>query len=169
MKSTLYLIPAIILLMSSCAFYSGNISSGGNPDCPVMEIATAQAEAIYIIGIGGNDRKSLIAEAKNKLYSKYANRKDIKITNFSADFRTNFFIIYAKTRVTVSADVFNCGIKTDYFMEKNQRVEIDNTNSINNLNDNTNSINNLNDTTTLVDGYIPGDSVLFLATEPYGV
>jgi hypothetical protein len=97
------------IILSSCAFHSGNISSGPVIDCPMKDIVTGEASTVRLFGlIGGFDRNGLILEAKRDLYSKYKIGKNFRLTNFSVDFKTSFVLFYSVTKATVSADLHDC-------------------------------------------------------------
>lgn len=97
-----------MLLLSACSFHTGNISSGAHIDCPMIYIATGTASTTKILGIGGSSKDALIVEAKNNLYRKFPYKKGIKLSNFSVDYKNSYFLFVATTKVTVSADVYDC-------------------------------------------------------------
>lgn len=100
---------SLAILLSACSFHTGNISSGSPMDCPIMYIASGTASTTRFLEIGGN-KNALIIEAKNDLYRKFPYIKGIKLSNFSVDYKNTFFLFFHTTRVTVSADVYNCNI-----------------------------------------------------------
>ena len=118
MKFRLFLTLLVSQLLFSCAFHSGNISTGNPPDCPLTSIATGTAYTFHILGIGGLDKAGLVLEAKKDLYRSVKYTKNRKLSNFAADFQTTFYLIFIKTKVTVSADVFDCD--TDFETQKNE-------------------------------------------------
>jgi hypothetical protein len=111
--ASLFFASLLFCFLSACAFHGGNISTGYTPDCPVVKIATGKSSTFKLLGIGGNDKQALILEAKQDLYRNQPVTQKIKISNFSADFKTTFFLIFIKTQCTVSADVFDCNQKLD--------------------------------------------------------
>lgn len=94
---------------SSCAFHSGNISSGSPVDCPMKGIVSGEASTYKLFGLGGLNKNALILEAKKDLYETHFYSKKVKLTNFSVDFKTTFLLIYSSTVATVSADLYECG------------------------------------------------------------
>lgn len=112
MKNLIYFIQ-VIFLFSSCAFHKGNISSGSTVDCPLMYVATGTASTTKFLGIGGNGRDALILEAKQNLYKKFPYKKGILLSNFSVDFKNSYVLFIHTTKVTVSADVYDCNLKTN--------------------------------------------------------
>jgi hypothetical protein len=95
-------------LLTSCAIHTGNISTGPVIDCPYRHTVTGTARVIQPLGLGGVDRDALIKEAKQDLYSKHPYNKDIKLSNFAADYKYSNFLLISATKVTVSADLFDC-------------------------------------------------------------
>lgn len=105
-----FLIASLFLgMLSSCAFHSGNVSSGSIVDCPMKTIVTGKASTKKILGLGGLTKTALIVEAKQDLYKKITAKKDLKLTNFTVDFKTTYVLLYSSTIATVSADLFDCG------------------------------------------------------------
>lgn len=100
----------LALLFNSCSYHTGNISTGSSIDCPLMYIASGTASTTRFFEIGGNNKDALIIEAKNDLYRKFPYTKGIKLSNFSVDYKSTFFFPFHSTKVTVSADVYNCNI-----------------------------------------------------------
>lgn len=96
-------------MLSSCAFHSGNVSSGSLVDCPMKTIVTGNASTRKFLGLGGLNKTALIVEAKQDLYRKITTKKDLKLTNFTVDFKTTYILFYSSTIATVSADLFDCG------------------------------------------------------------
>ena len=133
---------SITFLFSACSFHTGNISSGAHVDCPMIYIATGTASTTKILGIGGSSKDALIVEAKNDLYRKFPYKKGIKLSNFSVDYKNSYFLFVATTKVTVSADVYDCGS-----IHENDTI--------------TNQIPNIN-------GFGVGDSILYLYTSSDG-
>lgn len=107
----------ISAILSSCAFHTGNISSGAVIDCPMKTIVTGQASTIKFFGLGGLNKNALILEAKKDLYKTHLSNKNIKLTNFSVDFKTSFILFYTSTIATVSADLYDCGAPTETYFE----------------------------------------------------
>ncbi len=100
----------LALLFNSCSYHTGNISTGSHIDCPLMYIASGAASTTRFLEIGGNHKEALIIQAKNDLYRKFPYTKGVKLSNFSVDYKSTFFFPFHSTKVTVSADVYNCNI-----------------------------------------------------------
>lgn len=112
-------------ILSSCAFHSGNVSSGSVIDCPLRYTAKGIAKTNKLFGIGGLERDALIVEAKQDLYTKFPYSKEIKLSNFAVDFKTSFIFFYSSTKVTVSADVFDCSATSgNNSIEKNSSATL---------------------------------------------
>lgn len=77
-------------------------------DFRIVATIEGEAQANYILGIGGNLRDGLVNEAKRKMYSGYTLMPNQNLTNITVDTKvTSFFIpiFYQNKRVIVSADV----------------------------------------------------------------
>lgn len=125
-------------LATSCAYHVGNVSTGSHIDCPMRYIATGSSKSYKVLGIGGINKEALIMEAKQDLYQKFPYQKDVKLSNFSVDFQYLFVLVYFRTKVTVSADVFDCS--TDKLGTKDFRPE---------------------DRNMAIGGFVKGDSLLY--------
>lgn len=109
LKSLSFLLLAT--LATSCAYHVGNVSTGSHIDCPMRYIATGTAQTHKVLGIGGINKEALIVEAKQELYQKFPYQKDVKLSNFSVDYQFTFWLLYSRTKVTVSADVYDCNVE----------------------------------------------------------
>lgn len=103
-------LPIIIfsLLLTSCVFHSGNISTGAASDCPYRETVEGRAKTVKIFGIGGLQKDALIKEAKQKVYQANQAGKGVYFSNFAVDYKTTIIFFYWKTEAIVSADIFDC-------------------------------------------------------------
>lgn len=106
MNKSLFLILSISL--ASCSFHTGNVSTGMIPDCPHTNVVQGTSSTNIVFGIGGLKKDALIAEAKKDLYARIDNDKNLKLSNFSVDFKNTYYLFVRTTKVTVSADVYNC-------------------------------------------------------------
>lgn len=129
-----------LFALTSCAFHSGNISTGSYIDCPYSHVIKGKASTTKLFGLGGLSKNALIADAKSAMYLGNATYKGEKISNFVVDFKTTYILFYTKKEVTVSADVFNCD------------KQIQDNSTVSNLTEN--KVNNI------VNGLTIGDSVL---------
>ena len=96
------------LLVSSCAFHSGIMTSNPNftsPDYELTSFATGTASTEKFFGIGGLSKDALVFEAKKNLYSNFPLKKGQSYSNLTVDFKNAFYLIYCKTTVTISADI----------------------------------------------------------------
>ncbi|GAL84188.1 hypothetical protein MYP_1416 [Sporocytophaga myxococcoides] len=132
-----YLAISFIAFLSSCAFHSGNVSSGSIVDCPMKTIITGQASTSKFLGLGGLSKNALIVDAKQDLYRKISVKKNLKLTNFSVDFKTTYILFYSSTIATVSADLFDCSGTED------------------------SSPNADSDNQSMIGGLLPGDSIIY--------
>ena len=99
----------VICMLSSCAFHTGNISTGADIDCPIIYTAYGTSRSVRLLGLGGFDKDALIMDAKRDLHNKFPYKKGIKLSNYSADFKNTFVVFFVHiTKVTVSADVYDC-------------------------------------------------------------
>ncbi len=98
----------LIALLSSCAFHTGNVSTGSHIDCPLVYIGFGSAATSKLFGLGGLEKDALILLAKKDLYQKFPYKKGIKLTNLSVDYKNSFLLFYSRTLVTVSAEVYDC-------------------------------------------------------------
>jgi len=141
MKKSFLIIISLIIL-SSCAFHTGNISSGSVVDCPYKYTVTGTSYTDRVFGLGGLDKNALILEAKQDLYNHYFTNNNIKLTNFTVDFKNTYILFYSKTKVTVSADLYDCSPIT--------------------MSSDTNSTSNkINEPAPLIDGWTVGDSIIY--------
>jgi hypothetical protein len=106
MKKSLFLILSISLV--SCSFHTGNVSTGIIPDCPHTNVVQGTSSTNIVFGIGGLKKDALIAEAKKDLYARIDYDKNLKLSNFSVDFKNTYYPFVLNTKVTVSADVYSC-------------------------------------------------------------
>jgi hypothetical protein len=107
MKRYIFLFP-LSLLAVSCAFHSGNVSTGADIDCPRKYIVYGSASTFKFLGLGGLDSDGLIKDAKVNLYQSIPQTRGLKLTNFAVDFKTTFLILFITTKATVSADLYDC-------------------------------------------------------------
>ncbi|MDX2195581.1 MAG: DUF6567 family protein [Cytophagales bacterium] len=108
-NTTFAAIAVILVLCTSCAFHTGNVSTGVVPDCKLASIVTGYASTDLVFGIGGLNKTALIMYAKQNLYAKLKLNKDEKITNYAVDFKTTYFLPFLiKNEVILSAEVYDC-------------------------------------------------------------
>lgn len=67
--------------------------------------AFGTASASYFLGIGGNDRDALVAEAKEKMRKNFPLASDEVMVNYTLDFKRSFYFIYFEQKVTLRADI----------------------------------------------------------------
>jgi hypothetical protein len=117
-KSLRLLLPAFvaaILVLPGCAIHDGltnNINQVltnvelGEDNYKVVEYVTGYAEARYIVGIGGNKKRTLIESAKSEMYNKANLIGSPKaVINQTVETRYSFFPFFQKIEVTVSGHV----------------------------------------------------------------
>lgn len=102
----------LLTTLTGCvSFFDGSFQSPSfatKDNFRIVATIEGEAQATYILGIGGNLRDGLVNEAKRKMYSGYSLRPNQNLTNITVDTKvTSFFIpiIYQNKRVIVSADV----------------------------------------------------------------
>jgi hypothetical protein len=98
----------LVAIATSCATYTGNVSTGSSIDCPLAYFAQGEAFSVYYFGVGGLAKNTLIAEAKKNLYLNYPLAPGLKYSNFSVDFKNTYVLFYRQTLATVTAEVYNC-------------------------------------------------------------
>ena len=97
-----------MLLLSSCAFHHGMMTSNPNynsPDYELSSMALGTSETVKFLGIGGLEKDALVLEAKKNMYAGFPLEKGQSYANLTVDFKNSYFIIFSKTLVTISADI----------------------------------------------------------------
>ena len=95
-----------ILLLSSCAFHSGTITSNVT-DQPVVhkDIAVGVASTNILFNIGGLSKDVLISEARKNMVRARPLEGAEQYNNLEVNIKNTFYIIGHKTKVTILADV----------------------------------------------------------------
>lgn len=96
------------ILLSSCAFHSGNMTGNASLNARNFEIKTiviGTAKTSHIFGIGGLKQQALVYEAKKDLYRSYPLSEGEAFANISVDFKRSYFFIVNTTIATITADV----------------------------------------------------------------
>ncbi len=98
----------VLIFLSGCAFHSGMMTA--NPEytqnnLELKELATAEANSVRFLGIGGLSKQALVLEAKKNLYQNYPLNQGQAYANISVDIRDLYLFIYHKTTITLSADI----------------------------------------------------------------
>lgn len=96
----------VILLVTSCAFHSGTITSNVTNE-PVVhkDMAVGVSSANRILGIGGLSKDALISEARKNMVRSRPLEGAEQYNNVEVNIKNTFYIIGHKTKVTVHADV----------------------------------------------------------------
>lgn len=114
MRNTLMTTSRILLFvltvtsMSSCAFHSGMLSSNAvlmNNQFKIAGIVIGESESMKILGIGGLAKDALVYKAKQDLYEHASLKPGQGLTNMTVDFKREFYLIFFKTKVTVTAEI----------------------------------------------------------------
>ncbi len=101
-----YLFISILVLLSSCAVHTGNISSSSIGRPVIYEdIAIGVVETISFFGIGGSTKDGLALEAKRSLIISRPLKINEEYANFTLDYKRSFLASFTKTKVTMTADV----------------------------------------------------------------
>ncbi len=101
-----YFILTTLILLSSCALHTGNISSSSIGKPVIYEdIAVGVVQTTSFCGIGGSTKDGLVLEAKRSLIESRPLRINEEYANFTLDYKRSFFAPFIKTKVTMSADV----------------------------------------------------------------
>ncbi|MCH2215148.1 MAG: hypothetical protein MK086_08265 [Flavobacteriales bacterium] len=106
-KPSIYLL--IIPLLCSCAVHTGMMTGNANLNSKseIVNIASGEAKAVYILGIGGLDSKSLVKDAKDNLYINYPILKGQAYANITVDSHFAYYFLAAVHTITVTADIVN--------------------------------------------------------------
>jgi hypothetical protein len=108
MKTNFFWIGVSIIFLQSCAFHSGNVSSGYTSfDQPhkITQTVFGKAQARYFLGIGGLDHNMLVEEARKDLYRKLELPQNALLTNFTISTKHAFYFVYSKYEVYITADI----------------------------------------------------------------
>jgi hypothetical protein len=98
----------IISALTSCAFHTGVMNNSvqlNQNNFKYVRNATGVAKTTKIIGIGGNEKQALVAEAKKDLLDNYPLKDGQALENIVVDFKTSIFLFLTETKVTVTADI----------------------------------------------------------------
>jgi len=112
---TLFLLIAISFLFSSCAIHNGLTTNSNlhntevvlsRKNFKVVKSVQGEAQALYVFGIGGLSRKSLIAEARAEMLSDADMIGDSKaVINETVEIKHSFFPFVRVYKVTVSGHI----------------------------------------------------------------
>ncbi|MEM6261729.1 MAG: DUF6567 family protein [Bacteroidota bacterium] len=109
----------IAVILSGCAFHSGSFVSNipvdkdGKPTYTVVDVAKGKASAFYVFGIGGNDRSTLIEDARKNMYLANPLSPGQVFGNVSVNIKRGFYFPVSITTITVTADIFQWGPTTN--------------------------------------------------------
>jgi hypothetical protein len=109
-KNILKTIVGFVLLttFASCAFHSGMMNNSvqlNQNNFKYVRNAYGEAKTTKVLGIGGNDRDALVAEAKKDLLDNYPLKEGQALANIVVDFKTSLFLVIIENKVTVTADI----------------------------------------------------------------
>lgn len=99
---------SLLLLLSSCAFHSGMISSsqlGSKTYYQYEDISVGYAKATYFLGIGGLRKDALLNDAKRNLYLSYPLKPNQVFDNLTLDTKTTYILPFSKVEMILVADV----------------------------------------------------------------
>ncbi len=97
-----------VILMSSCAFHSGIMSSStslSSNNFKMVKLVQGEATTTKIFGFGGLAKEAIVAEAKKDLMRNNPLKDGQALANVTVDFKNSFVFFVIKTKVTVTADV----------------------------------------------------------------
>ena len=98
----------LIIGLNSCAFHSGLMTGNAslnNADFNIVDFAIGSSETIKVLGFGGLKSEALVLEAKRNLYENYPLKKGQALANVTVDFKNEFYLLWSKLKVVVSAEV----------------------------------------------------------------
>jgi hypothetical protein len=98
----------VSLLLTSCAFHYGNITSSASLSANnfrIVKLAKGEATATRVFGLGGLGKEALVAEAKADLLQNYPLKDGQVLANITVDFKNSFVFFINTTKATVTADI----------------------------------------------------------------
>ena len=107
----IFKLAAIFLLFQSCvAVHSGSMSNSASLSSAnftyVKLGANGESSATYIFGIGGFNRQTLVADAKNNMLREFILKDNQSLSNITVNFKTsNYCGVYQKVVCYVTADI----------------------------------------------------------------
>lgn len=114
-NALIILIGTIVLMMSSCGVHNGLTynSNGHNTEVQlsknnfkVVKSIQGKATATYILGIGGLNKKALIANARAEMLKDAGLEGSSKaVINETVELQVSNYVLYVQYNVTVSAHV----------------------------------------------------------------
>lgn len=116
----------LLVIFQSCAFHGGYMSNSASLSTNNFQYvkydAQGTAMAVYIFGLGGNDKIALVNEAKKDLLEKNPLKSNQTLVNLTVNFKQSFVFFVITNRCTVTADIveFNSSKVT---VENNQSNE----------------------------------------------
>lgn len=128
MKKLLYLLPIFFagLVMNSCTFHKGQIVDlNYGQAVSISNQAVGISSAGYFFGLGGNKSSVLLKEAKDDLIRNRPLKANEKYVNQNLNVSTSYFLIYSRTKFTITADV----ISTDNNSSTDQLKSIEKNNN----------------------------------------
>jgi len=84
---------------------TGNAELNSNSE--IVNFATGQSKALYVIGLGGLNSKTLVRDAKMNMYSNYPLQQGQAYANVTVDWHQAFYFLAMENTVTISADIVN--------------------------------------------------------------
>lgn len=82
------------------------------------------------MGIGGLKKDALVFDAKNNLYKKVKLKSGQALTNTSVDFKREFYLVFSRTKVIVTAEIvdfnpnINSEIENDYDLKERNDYKV---------------------------------------------
>lgn len=121
-----------LLLMSSCSFHTGSITTSSvaasGKKYEYVDVAVGYSKVSYFLGIGGYGKDMLIADARRNMRASYPLKPNEAFENTIMDFRSTWVGPYHKLEAIMMADViardssFNvtCGEKYLELLSRNK-------------------------------------------------
>jgi hypothetical protein len=109
--SPLFLLPLLVSLTGCVSYFAGFPTNATQLNQPnfhyVKQNVSGQSTATYIIGIGGNNHVSMVAEAKENLLTEHPLSKNQALANVIVDFKYQsvFGALYGQKVCTYTADI----------------------------------------------------------------
>lgn len=101
----------VSILLSSCSYHIGSISSGSgiitNDEFYSIDYAYGTSRTLNVFGIGGNNKDALVLEAKRNLYLNSQMKPWQVIGQTTLDIKRTIFFPVIATKAVVSAEIID--------------------------------------------------------------
>jgi hypothetical protein len=115
----------IIGFLSSCATHNGCISSNAvlvDSNFRIIGLGVGEVKSVRVLGFGGLKKDALVFEAKSDLYKKVKLKPGQALTNITVDFKREFYFVFSKTKVIVTAEIVDFNHQKDDSQQNNYGI-----------------------------------------------